>query len=147
LLSKPALGFLVQESFHPLFGGQVLGAANWHFQETQNLFPAWWIPLVVGIAIFESFSIAKGWESPADTKAAGRAIASIKEGYTPGDLDFDPLGLSPPRGTKAFADAQTKELQNGRLAMLAIAGMVAQELVDGKGILRHIYEARLFTAY
>ena len=27
---------------------------------------------------------------------------------------------------------QTKELQNGRLAMLAIAGAVAQELVDGK---------------
>jgi light-harvesting complex I chlorophyll a/b binding protein 1 len=143
-LSPSALGFLVQESFHPLFGGQVLGAANWHFQITQSMYPAWWIPLVVGIAIFESFSIAKGWESPADTKAAGRAIASIREDYTPGDLDFDPLGLSPPKGSQAFIERQTKELQNGRLAMLAIAGMVAQELVDGKGILQHIYEVGLF---
>ena len=29
---------------------------------------------------------------------------------------------------------QTKELQNGRLAMLGIAGMVAQELVTGAKI-------------
>jgi len=33
---------------------------------------------------------------------------------------------------------QTKELQNGRLAMLAAAGFMAQELVDGKGIIEHI---------
>jgi len=32
---------------------------------------------------------------------------------------------------------QTKELQNGRLAMLAAAGFLAQELVDGKGIVEH----------
>ena len=33
---------------------------------------------------------------------------------------------------------QTKELQNGRLAMLAVAGFVAQELVDGRGIFEHL---------
>jgi hypothetical protein len=32
---------------------------------------------------------------------------------------------------------QTKELQNGRLAMLAAAGFLAQELVDGKGLIEH----------
>jgi hypothetical protein len=32
----------------------------------------------------------------------------------------------------------TKELQNGRLAMLAAAGFLAQELSDGKGILEHL---------
>merc|ERR1712194_486345 len=32
---------------------------------------------------------------------------------------------------------QTKELQNGRLAMIAAAGFMAQELADGKGIIEH----------
>lgn len=31
-------------------------------------------------------------------------------------------------------ELHTKELQNGRLAMLGMAGMVAQELVNGKEI-------------
>eukprot|EP00578_Thalassiosira_sp_NH16_P027040 CAMPEP_0181103328 /NCGR_PEP_ID=MMETSP1071-20121207/14806_1 /TAXON_ID=35127 /ORGANISM="Thalassiosira sp., Strain NH16" /LENGTH=45 /DNA_ID= /DNA_START= /DNA_END= /DNA_ORIENTATION= len=31
----------------------------------------------------------------------------------------------------------TKELQNGRLAMLAAAGFLAQEAVDGLGIIQH----------
>ena len=30
------------------------------------------------------------------------------------------------------------QLQHGRLAMLATAGFVAQELVDGKGIIEHL---------
>jgi hypothetical protein len=33
---------------------------------------------------------------------------------------------------------QAKELSNGRLAMLGVAGMCVQELVDGKGILEHL---------
>ena len=32
---------------------------------------------------------------------------------------------------------ELSELQHGRLAMLAAAGFLAQELVDGKGILEH----------
>jgi hypothetical protein len=32
---------------------------------------------------------------------------------------------------------QSKEFSNGRLAMLAAVGFMAQELVDGKGILEH----------
>ena len=36
--------------------------------------------------------------------------------------------------------AQTKELQNGRLAMLGVAGMCAQELVNGQGIVETIQD-------
>ena len=39
-----------------------------------------------------------------------------------------------------FRELRNKELQNGRLAMLAVAGMVAQELVDGHSILDHIHD-------
>jgi len=44
------------------------------------------------------------------------------------------LGLAPSDPAE-FAEMQTKELQNGRLAMIAAAGFLAQEAVNGKGIL------------
>lgn len=53
--------------------------------------------------------------------------------YVNGDLGFDPLGFKP-RDQSSFDDMRTKELQNGRLAMIGTAGIVAQELVNGKGI-------------
>lgn len=56
--------------------------------------------------------------------------------YTPGDLGFDPLGLAP-EDPEEFFEMQTKELQNGRLAMIAAAGFLAQEACDGKGIIEH----------
>ena len=50
--------------------------------------------------------------------------------HAPGDLGFDPMGLKP-TDAKELAEMQTKELNNGRLAMIAIAGMVVQEGVTG----------------
>merc|ERR1712196_652613 len=44
-----------------------------------------------------------------------------------GDLGFDPLGLKP-TDPKKLKDMQAKELNNGRLAMIAAAGMIAQEV-------------------
>ena len=58
----------------------------------------------------------------------------LNEDYYPGDVGFDPLGLKPSDPAE-FAEMQTKELQNGRLAMLAAAGFLAQELVNHKPIL------------
>ena len=55
----------------------------------------------------------------------------------PGDLKFDPLGLKP-EDAEEFEIMQTKELQHGCLAMLAAAGFLAQEAVDGKGIIEHL---------
>jgi hypothetical protein len=43
-----------------------------------------------------------------------------------------------PKDAAAFATMQTKELNNGRLAMLAVAGIIAQELVNGKGVLENL---------
>ena len=54
-------------------------------------------------------------------------------GYIPRDIDFNPLGLKP-EDPEEFKEMQTKELQHARLAMLAAAGMMAQELQTGQGL-------------
>jgi hypothetical protein len=60
--------------------------------------------------------------------------ASLVDGYYPGDIGFDPLGLKP-KTEEAFNLMVTKELQNGRLAMLGAAGMIVQEQVTHEPIL------------
>jgi len=61
------------------------------------------------------------------------ALANMNEfDRAPGDFGFDPLGLFPtdPEKQKEF---QLAELKNGRLAMIAIGGMVAGASVTGNG--------------
>jgi len=57
--------------------------------------------------------------------------------YFPGDIGFDPLGLKPDNPAELY-ELSTKELQNGRLAMLASMGFIAQELVNGKQIIENL---------
>ena len=48
----------------------------------------------------------------------------------PGDLGFDPLKLMP--NTKEAADLmRLKELKNGRMAMIAVAGFAANHFIPG----------------
>jgi light-harvesting complex I chlorophyll a/b binding protein 1 len=54
-----------------------------------------------------------------------------KTGREPGFYAFDPLGLS--RDPKKAATLKTKEIKNGRLAMLAFSGMVTQSVLTGHG--------------
>merc|ERR1719331_3091714 len=116
-----SVGFLVAEQFHPLFGGDVNVPSYVAFQATP--LQASFFPVVLSLAVFEIFSIFS-FESPKD------ALWSIKSDHVPGDLGFDPLGLKPTSAAE-LAEMQTKELNNGRLAMIAIAGMVVQEGITG----------------
>merc|ERR1719478_289440 len=116
-----ALGFVTAESFHPLFGGNIDVPSYVAFQETP-LQPAFF-PVVLSLAIFEIFSIFS-FENPKD------GLWSIKADHIPGDLGFDPLGLKPENPAE-LAELQAKELNNGRLAMIAIAGMIVQEGITG----------------
>lgn len=63
-------------------------------------------------------------------------VGNLKEEYYPGDLGFDPLGLAPKDG-EDFRLIQSQELDLGRYAMIGVLGMIAQECVDGQGILEH----------
>ena len=56
----------------------------------------------------------------------------VKPGQGPGDLGFDPLGLKP-TDPETWEKVQLRELKNGRLAMLGIAGMLYTEYLTGNG--------------
>ena len=86
-------------------------------------------PVFLIVNVSEALRANRGWVDPATGQ-----LFSLRESYYPGDLEFDPLGIKPRDGAK-FADIQNKELANGRLAMIAVAGMCVQELVNGKPVL------------
>jgi hypothetical protein len=128
------VGFLVGEKVEGssfLFDSQITGPAISHLAQVPVGF---WIALTVAIGAAEQYRATVGWVEPENVPVDQPGL--LRADYTPGDIGFDPLGLKPfdPEGLK---NTQTKELQNGRLAMLAAAGFMAQELVDGKGILEH----------
>merc|ERR1719359_2066243 len=127
-----ALGFLVGENFHPLFGGDIDVPAYLAFQETP--LQTFWPAVVFAIAIPEIFSVFS-FETPAlftgPLATKGGMPWSIRSDHQPGDLGFDPLSLKP-TDPEALKEMQTKELQNGRLAMIAAAGMIAQELASNQ---------------
>jgi len=118
-----ALGFLVGENFHPLFGGDIDAPAYLAFQQTP--LQTFWPYVVTAIAILEVFSVFS-FNSP-----AGGEPWSIRSDHVPGDLGFDPLNLKP-TDPEELKTMQTKELNNGRLAMLAAAGMILQEYATGQ---------------
>ena len=55
------------------------------------------------------------------------------EGYFPGNLDFDPLGLYPENEDEQKS-MRTAEIKHGRVAMLAVVGYAIQEYVWKTGI-------------
>jgi hypothetical protein len=128
------VGFLVGEAVESktvLFNGEITGPAITHLAQVN---PTFWLILGVGIARAELDRADIGWKEPENVPYD--KPGQLRDDYIPGDIGFDPLGLKP-EDPEEFFIMQTKELQNGRLAMLAAAGFLAQELVDGKGIIEH----------
>ena len=127
------IGFLVTEEpieFHPLFeaANKDIGPAIRHLDEVRAVSPAFFELLAIIIGALELNRALVGWIRPTEVKKQ-----VLNDDYFPGDVGFDPLGLKP-SDPEEFLELHTKELQNGRLAMLGAAGIVAQELVNGKEI-------------
>merc|ERR1712072_746941 len=126
-----ALGFVVGENFHPLFGGDIDVPTYLAFQQTP--LQTFWPTVVFAIALPEIFSVFS-FKTPALFARKGDEGGmpwEIRSDFESGDLGFDPLGLKP-TDPEELKTMQTKELQNGRLAMIAAAGMIVQELQTGE---------------
>jgi hypothetical protein len=129
-----ALGFITAEQYPVFFHGNFNGPAikTWTEIGTQGYF---WPGVLFCIAIPEVFSVFNH-NSPFEY-GEWRTHRTDTE---PGNyLDFDPLGLKP-TDPDAFIDKQNKELNNGRLAMIGISGMIAQELVNGQKIVETLQQ-------
>eukprot|EP00630_Chrysocystis_fragilis_P003484 CAMPEP_0197394362 /NCGR_PEP_ID=MMETSP1165-20131217/4988_1 /TAXON_ID=284809 /ORGANISM="Chrysocystis fragilis, Strain CCMP3189" /LENGTH=251 /DNA_ID=CAMNT_0042920057 /DNA_START=80 /DNA_END=835 /DNA_ORIENTATION=+ len=123
------VGFLVAESYHPLFS-DVTGPAIDHLTQVRKEYPAFFEIGALFIGLLEVNRALQGWAFPSSRRVAN----TLKDDYYPGDVGFDPLGLKP-SDPEAFDAMVTRELQHGRLAMLAAAGFIAQELTNHKTII------------
>ena len=82
---------------------------------------------IVGFILMgEGASMLKGWKNPFENGTSN--YFKLEDDYQPGDLGFE-------ISNHDDVDLHNKELNNGRLAMIAAAGMIAQELVTNKPLL------------
>ena len=128
-----SVSFLLQKLFVYMY--TYVNLFLFHYHSHPGQVPGGWDALIIaGIGFAELQRAKTGWVDPADVKFD--QAGALNSDYYPGDIGFDPLGLKP-EDPEELDIMITKELQNGRLAMLAAAGFLAQEAVDGKGILEH----------
>lgn len=133
-----SLGFIIGENLEDFpafynFDGHIGGPAIYQFQQVEARGAIFWEPLVLAIGLAESWRVAVGWATP-----TGTGFNALKDDYEMGNLFFDPLNLKP-TDAEEYKVLQTKELNNGRLAMIAIAAFTAQELVNGREIFEHLF--------
>ena len=124
------IGILAGEAVEfssPLFGDKIVGPDVYQFQEADQLTGFGFAAFIVGlISIIEGLGVQKVW-----------ANGKVRTDVVNGDLGFNPLSLKPDVEDK-FAELQTKELNNGLLAMIGVAGAIVQELVNDKGIFENL---------
>jgi len=81
------------------------------------------VPFWDGMLLFEVIRMVNGWKNPFTEKE----IFTLKQNYQPGNLgNYNMSTISD--------ELLNKELNNGRLAMIAFIGILAQELITGKNV-------------
>lgn len=111
------LGVLTQEKFHPLYGGTNSGNPLEAFAAIP---PLGFVQIIAFLGFLEYYLTA----------------VSKQEGYVPGDY----LGVAARVNNvedSNWISIQTRELNNGRLAMFAILGELAHAAITGKGPLAY----------
>ena len=78
------------------------------------------------ITIGEFATMLKGYKNPFENDSNS---FKLKDDYQPGDLGFK---IADEWKDEKFLDFSNKELNNGRLAMIASLGMIVQELITDK---------------
>merc|ERR1712066_86301 len=134
------LGMVVGEKYHPFFGGNIdVPAYNVKKMFLETDFKEFWIAGTVIFGILEAISIRtqyddqywefgmKKGEMDMLPRTQFMSTQLTKKERLPGELGFDPLGLRP-KDPKELREMQNKEINNGRLAMMAVAGILGQEL-------------------
>jgi light-harvesting complex I chlorophyll a/b binding protein 1 len=135
------LGILVGEQYHPLFGGDIDIPAAKHFTYLGDAFwMAAYTQFMVGMYLIErksSFPILDGvaFSGIITPSPSADAAFNVKKDRSPGDIGFDPLGLKPKK-PEELLQMQNKEILNGRLSMIAVIGILAQEAVTEEKLFR-----------
>ena len=93
--------------------------------EFSNLPDSLQVGLISLMFVSEFSSMIRGWKNPFEKDTTSNYF-KLLENYQPGDLGFEVItDLDTPKGRELL----NKELNNGRLAMIAALGMIVQELV------------------
>lgn len=140
-----ALGFVVGENYHPVFDGQIEGASVYALQKTLELVPEYFgsatflgLPLALVIALeFSELGSIFGVGDSFDVtdNSAKKLDTDYTVGEYPRGNTWDPLKLSP-KDPAEFREMQNRELNNGRVAMIAAMLFFFQEQKTGVPIFR-----------
>jgi hypothetical protein len=112
------LGWLTQERFHPFYNGKLSGNPLKAFSEVP---PLGFVQIIAFIGLLEYTFIS----------------ASKGSDYQSGDFYGITGRIKDPKDP-SWVDFQTRELNNGRLAMFAIIGEIAHAAITGKGALEQL---------
>jgi hypothetical protein len=112
------LGWLTQEHFHPLYDGKLNSNPLTAFGEVP---PLAFVQIIIFTGMLEFFF----------------GTAEQNEGSPPGDY-YGINKMMSDKDSQAWVGFQTRELNNGRLAMFAIVGEMAHAAITGKGALEQL---------